>query len=94
MSGRPRQDSRLHKVLAALHVHGGRGRSSLSRWMRRHHDALAVAFTATPPAWGAFAAELAAADLTAADGKRWLGPANENGSRLMAEACAESGRDV
>jgi len=49
MSGRPRQDSRLYKVLAALHVHGGRGRSSLSRWMRRHYDALAVAFAATPP---------------------------------------------
>jgi len=65
----PRQDRRLSKVLAALHTHGGPGRSALYRWMRRHHDTLAAAFAETSPAWGPLASELAAVGLTGADGK-------------------------
>jgi hypothetical protein len=69
MSRPPPQDRRLKKVLAALRAHGGPARSPLYRWMRQHHDALAAAFTETPPAWGPLAAELAAVGLTDADGK-------------------------
>jgi len=69
MSHPPRQDRRLTKVLAALRTHGGPGRSTLYRWMRRHHDTLAAAFAETSPAWGPLATELAAVGLTDADGK-------------------------
>ena len=65
----PRQDRRVTKVLAALHNHGGPGRSPLYRWMRRHHDSLAAAFAETSPAWAPLAAEMAAVGLTDAGGK-------------------------
>jgi hypothetical protein len=65
-----RQDRRVARVIDALRAQGGRRRSPLFRWMRKHHDALATAFAELPPAWQPLSEELAAIGLKDARGHR------------------------
>lgn len=63
------KDKQLAQVLTAIRTQVGPGRSPLYRWMRQRHADLAAAFDETPPAWGVFAAQMAALGITDADGK-------------------------